>query len=152
MTVGENIRKLRKEKGLTQKQLGTLSGINEVQIRRYELGGKNSNPKIETLKKIASALDVSVSDLYTFNEFQTELSTLMETQRKAEEDFRDNLMQISKMLNTEALAELIQKALESIRYETCWSLFYDHNAIRAFVGDNLVSFSDRNFEDKSKTE
>lgn len=60
MTVGENIRKLRKEKGLTQKQLGELCGINEVQIRRYELGGENSNPKIETLHKIAKALGKSI--------------------------------------------------------------------------------------------
>ena len=63
MTVGENIRRIRKEKGLTQKELGKLCGINEAQIRRYELGGKNSNPKIETIEKIAVALDVSMTDL-----------------------------------------------------------------------------------------
>lgn len=58
MTVGENIKRIRNEKGLTQKQLGELCGINEVQIRRYELGGKNANPKIETIQKIADALKV----------------------------------------------------------------------------------------------
>lgn len=60
MTVGENIKRIRREKGLTQKKLGELCGINEVQIRRYELGGKNANPKIETLHKIASGLEVSI--------------------------------------------------------------------------------------------
>lgn len=60
MTVGEKIRKYRKERKLTQKQLGELCGINESQIRRYELGLKNSNPKIETLQKIADALDMSL--------------------------------------------------------------------------------------------
>lgn len=60
MTVGDKIRKFRKERKLTQKQLGELCNINEVQIRRYELGGKNSNPKIETLQKIADALNVSL--------------------------------------------------------------------------------------------
>lgn len=60
MTVGEKIRKIRKEKQLTQKQLSDLCGINEVQIRRYELNGKNSNPKLETLQKIANALNVSI--------------------------------------------------------------------------------------------
>lgn len=54
MTVGEKIRRIRKEKGLTQKQLGELCGINEVQIRRYEIA--KANPKIETIQKIASAL------------------------------------------------------------------------------------------------
>ena len=61
MTVGEKIRKIRKEKGLTQKQLGKLCGIYEANIRKYELG--KQNPKIETVAKIAAALKVSVLDL-----------------------------------------------------------------------------------------
>lgn len=63
MTLGENIKRIRKERGLTQKELGKISGINEAQIRRYELGGKNSNPKVETIKKIADALNVKIIDL-----------------------------------------------------------------------------------------
>lgn len=63
MTIGENLRKIRKEKKLTQKQLGKLCGINEVQIRQYELG--KANPKIETVSRIAKALDVPVSVLRT---------------------------------------------------------------------------------------
>lgn len=54
MTIGEIIRKERKAASLTQKQLGELSGINEVQIRQYEIG--KAKPKYETLKKIADAL------------------------------------------------------------------------------------------------
>ena len=69
MTVGEKIRKVRKEKGFTQKQLGELCQMNEVQIRQYELG--KANPKIETVNKIASALgeplncflDISVKEV-----------------------------------------------------------------------------------------
>lgn len=63
MTVGENIRRIRKELGLTQKALGQLCNINESQIRRYELGLSNSNPKIETIRKIADALGVSIYEL-----------------------------------------------------------------------------------------
>lgn len=55
---GDVIRKYRIQKGLTQKQLGELCGMADSTIRRYELGLQN--PKIETLEKIASALDVSV--------------------------------------------------------------------------------------------
>lgn len=51
MTVGENIRKLRKERGLTQKQLGELCGINEAD---------KQNAKIETIEKIAKALGVPI--------------------------------------------------------------------------------------------
>ena len=61
MTVGENIKRIRKEKGLTQKQLGALCtpNISESTIRKYELG--LLNPKIETQKKIAKALGIPVS-------------------------------------------------------------------------------------------
>lgn len=58
MTVGQNIRAIRNERGLTQKQLGELCGIKEANIRKYELG--KANPKIETIEKIAKALGVPI--------------------------------------------------------------------------------------------
>lgn len=72
MTVGENIKRIRKEKGLTQKQLGKLCQMNEVQIRQYELG--KANPKIETVDKIASALGVNIVEImeqFTMEQFKT---------------------------------------------------------------------------------
>lgn len=53
---GNLIRKYRKQKGLTQKQLGDLCGIADSNIRKYEAG--RQNPKIETVEKIADALNV----------------------------------------------------------------------------------------------
>lgn len=58
MTLGLKIKEMRKRKGLTQKQLGALCGIADSNIRKYENG--QQNPKIETLRKIANALDISV--------------------------------------------------------------------------------------------
>ena len=58
---GDKIRKYRTEKGLTQKKLGELCGIADSNIRKYESG--NQNPKIETLQKIADALDIPVNRL-----------------------------------------------------------------------------------------
>ena len=65
-SVGEIIKKLRIERGLTQKQLGELCEMADSAIRRYENG--RANPKIETLQKIANALNVNVSELR--NDFQ----------------------------------------------------------------------------------
>lgn len=62
MTIGENIRKYRKEKGLTQKALGELCGINEANIRKYEIN-PNITPQLKTIEKIADALDVTITDL-----------------------------------------------------------------------------------------
>ncbi len=61
MTVGEKIRKYRQERELTQKALGKLCGMQEANVRKYELG--KANPKQETLLKIARALGVHLRDL-----------------------------------------------------------------------------------------
>jgi transcriptional regulator with XRE-family HTH domain len=69
MTIGENIKRIRKEKGLTQKQLGELCNINEANIRKYENG--KQNPKIETIDRIAFALDVKIVDIMGFEYFDS---------------------------------------------------------------------------------
>lgn len=66
MTVGESIRTIRLSKKMTQKQLGELAGIAEPTIRRYETG--KLHPKLETIKKIADALNVHVFDLIGIGE------------------------------------------------------------------------------------
>ena len=61
MTIGEKIRSIRKEKGLTQQALGQLLGVTQATVGQYET---NTNPpKIETLQRIAAALGVSVGQL-----------------------------------------------------------------------------------------
>lgn len=71
MTIGERIRNFRNEKKLTQKQLGEKCGIDEANIRKYELG--KQNPKIETLRKIAIALEVYTIDLLYDEEQSSEI-------------------------------------------------------------------------------
>lgn len=61
MNTGENIKRIRKEKGITQKQLATDAGISEISIRKYEAGDRE--PKIETIQKIANSLGVSATAL-----------------------------------------------------------------------------------------
>lgn len=61
MDTGERIRSARNQRGITQKQLGKACGIDEANIRKYETG--RQNPKLETLKKIADALEIPISDL-----------------------------------------------------------------------------------------
>lgn len=61
MKAGKQIKALRLAAGLTQKQLAELAGLAEITIRQYELNKRE--PKLEQLKKIASVLNVSVSEL-----------------------------------------------------------------------------------------
>lgn len=61
MTVGQNIKRIRNEKGITQKKLSELTGIAEVTIRKYESG--KIIPKSGNLFKLANGLDVLPSEL-----------------------------------------------------------------------------------------
>lgn len=63
MTTGEWIKTFREEKGLTQSQLGDMCGMADSAIRRYENG--RANPKIETLQKIADALEINTPVIAT---------------------------------------------------------------------------------------
>ena len=62
MSIGDNIRTVRKLQGLTQKELARRLGISPVGVAQWENGLRN--PKHETIKRIASALGVSVTVLY----------------------------------------------------------------------------------------
>ncbi len=55
--IGDRIRYFREKAGLTQKQLGEITGKSESAIRNYEL--ENRRPDWETLTRIANALKVS---------------------------------------------------------------------------------------------
>ncbi|GAB5430211.1 MAG: hypothetical protein Devi2KO_36700 [Devosia indica] len=55
------LRVYREFRGLTQVALSEASGVNRVQIADIEAGRKSGS--IETIKKLASALGVSVDDL-----------------------------------------------------------------------------------------
>lgn len=54
----ETLKTLRKEKGLTQKELGALVGCSEVTICMYESGRRS--PDYETLLKLSEIFDCTV--------------------------------------------------------------------------------------------
>lgn len=61
-SLGENIRKIRNEKEISTEKLGAKIGISSETIFLIERG-KTKNPSIDTLQKIASALDVTIDEL-----------------------------------------------------------------------------------------
>ena len=56
-----SIRKLRREKGLSQFELAELLGINQSAVAQWETG--KTAPNFKRLKKLAEILDCSVDDL-----------------------------------------------------------------------------------------
>ena len=61
MAISDNIKKIRKEKNMTQKQLAEKAGLSIAAIQGYEQS--KYKPKTEQLKRLAKALDVSVNDI-----------------------------------------------------------------------------------------
>jgi transcriptional regulator with XRE-family HTH domain len=59
--VGCNVRRIRKNKGLTQEQFAELSGFSQQYISGLEKGRRN--PTVVTLYELASALGVTPRDL-----------------------------------------------------------------------------------------
>lgn len=62
--VGQRIRSLRKERGMSQEQLGEKGGFHYSYIGQVERGEKNV--ALLNLAKISAALEVSLSQLFTY--------------------------------------------------------------------------------------
>ena len=60
--IGKNLKKIRQKKGISQDRLSKLADLSLNTVVTVE-SGLNPNPTIETLTKIAQALDVKVDDL-----------------------------------------------------------------------------------------
>jgi transcriptional regulator with XRE-family HTH domain len=61
-TIAKNIKRLRKQRGLSQDKLSKLADISHNTIIKIESGAIQS-PTMDTAQKIAKALGVSLDDL-----------------------------------------------------------------------------------------
>lgn len=60
--LSQNIRKLRKKRKLSQEELAKKVGITFSTLAKLE-SGVNSNPTLETLRKIADVFQISLDEL-----------------------------------------------------------------------------------------
>lgn len=60
--IGQRIRNYRAKKGLSQEKLAELAGCHPTYIGQLERGEKNAT--LESVEKIASAMDISLSELF----------------------------------------------------------------------------------------
>lgn len=61
-TIGLNIKKYRKKKGISQDKLSKLADISLNTVVKLELD-KSPNPTLETIQKISKALDITLDEL-----------------------------------------------------------------------------------------
>ena len=64
MSIGENIKKYRKEKGYTQRDLADLIGVSVQAISKWET--ETGAPDISQVVPLASALDISIDALFDY--------------------------------------------------------------------------------------
>ncbi len=63
--IRKNIKKYRKQKGLTQQNLADLTGISREYICDVENEKRNKHITIAYLGRIAQALEISIKDFFT---------------------------------------------------------------------------------------
>ena len=83
--LGSRIKNIRKKRGVTQEKLAEMVGIAPPNISYIETG--KYCPAIDTMQKIATALDVEPYELYRFNiknqnEIKNELFCALEKDEK----------------------------------------------------------------------
>ena len=61
-TIARNMKKYRNKLGISQDKLSKMAGVTLHTITKIE-SGATPDPRIETLRKIAVAMDVKVDDL-----------------------------------------------------------------------------------------
>lgn len=61
--MGNNMRKIRKERGMTIERLSELSKVSAVYIYHLE-NGTRKNPSYEVMKDIAKGLETSIEDVF----------------------------------------------------------------------------------------
>lgn len=63
ISLASYIKKKRQEQNLTQEQLANLSKIDYKHIQNLESSKRVNDPKLSTLRKLAKALNVPVSEI-----------------------------------------------------------------------------------------
>lgn len=66
--VGNRIKELRNNLGISQEELGFRSGVHRTYIASLEVGKRNIS--IATLEKIVDALEISLSEFFDFTKEQ----------------------------------------------------------------------------------
>ena len=80
MTVGDRIKESRKKNGLSQKELGQKLNISQQMIAQLE--NSSAMPKIDTLQKIADALNIPLTYLLYGSIISPDLEVYLNTNDK----------------------------------------------------------------------
>jgi XRE family transcriptional regulator, regulator of sulfur utilization len=94
--VGERIRKLRNEKGISLRNFGKLAGVHPFHVMAIEQGQLAANTK--TIRAIAKALGVAPIDLLNHDTENDDVGHLVELMRKHPEYVQKIMLRVKPLV------------------------------------------------------
>lgn len=102
----DNLKELKKAKGITSKQIANATQIPESTIKRI-FAGDTDNPYVDTIRRIAIALDSSLDEIFAETKVVVATETLAEVKENADvvEAERDLVIAELEMLRAKTTAQ-----------------------------------------------
>ena len=119
VNLGENIRKLRKQKSLTQENLAEALGVSVGAVSKWELGA--STPDVQYIADIASFFETSVDVLFGYELQSNNLNKTLEA-----------LDQCRQSKDYEKAQFIIEKAIQ--KYANNFMIIYKCGRLLALLG------------------
>lgn len=139
MNIGDNIKKIRKEKNITQSQLASSLEISQSYLSDLENNRKNLG--IKTIEKIAKKLNVSVAYLTSGNKMLGDLTDDEKKDQFSELRFKLNKDNTNRELNVKSnLLDLIQRDLKYLDVHY-FNNVYNFYELEKTEDDNLLFIS-----------
>ena len=149
MTTGELIKKARVHAGLTQKELSDRIGVSYQMIQAWE--NNRRNPKIESLQKIAEALNIDVSEFLTDN--TATVQKFKDFSIDADGDFEEKYNSLTDE-EKKLFGKYVQAMFNKLQREVKKSQKTAYSAIKDALDDissDLPSSPNNNTEDTGKS-
>ena len=78
----DNLKRLKQEKGMTTKHIAEKTSLPEKTVQRI-FSGDTANPYVDTIQRIASALDASLDDIFADTKAVVSTETIAEIKETA---------------------------------------------------------------------
>lgn len=121
MNIGDNIKRIRTTKKLSQKEVISVAHLDSAQYSRIENG--KTDPTVTTLEKISKALGVSLSELFAnandLNDVQSVNKTVMEKvtliENLSDEERNTIYFMLDSFLGKQKLKDVLSNVLNDIK-------------------------------------
>ena len=119
MGISENIKLLREQYGLSQKELGQIAGVSDKAVSTWEQGIKE--PRMGAIQKIADPFGIQKSNIIEDNGLQSQSVTLTPPTKKVPKDLKKILEDEAVTLNGRMMSsedkEKMMRIIEAAFYE-----------------------------------